>query len=111
MAKPLISSAVKAGNLLFLSGMTGEGEDTETQIRSVFEKIKKTLEEADSCMEKVVAATVYLTDLNDRPEYLNPIWREYFPENPPTRTCVQAGLSPPMKVEITVTALIPEERF
>jgi len=111
MSKPLISRAVKAGNLVFLSGMTGEGDDTETQVRSVFEKIRKTLEDAGSSMGNVVAATVYLTDLDDRPKYLNPIWRELFPENPPTRTCIQAGLSPPMKVEITVTALMPEERL
>ena len=111
MSKPLISRAVKAGNLIFLSGMTGEGDDTETQIRSIFEKVRETLEEAGSSMGNVVAATVYLTDLDDRPKYLNPIWREMFPDNPPTRTTVQAGLSPPMTVEITVTALMPEERL
>lgn len=107
MAKPLISRVRKAGNLLFLSGMTGDGDDTETQTRNIFEKIKKTLDEAGTSMEDVVSATVYLIDVNDRPEFFNPIWCEYFPENPPTRTCIQVGLAPPMKVEVTVVALIP----
>jgi enamine deaminase RidA (YjgF/YER057c/UK114 family) len=71
-------------------------------------KISKTLEEADSSLENVVNATVYLTDLNDRPKYLNPVWSELFPKNPPTRTCIQVGLAPPAVAEITVIAIIPE---
>jgi 2-iminobutanoate/2-iminopropanoate deaminase len=99
------------GNLLFLSGTTGEGGDTGVQTRNIFEKIKKNLEDTGSCMENVVAATIYLTDINDRPKYFNPIWSEYFPENPPTRTCIEVGLAPPSKVEITVIATIPEKKF
>lgn len=102
----LISGTRKAGDLLFLSGRTGDGEDVETQTRSVFEKIKKTLEDNGLSMKDVVNATVYLTDINDRPSHFNPIWREYFPENPPTRTCIQIGLAPPKKVEVTVIAAI-----
>ncbi len=104
--KPLISRFVKAGNLLFLAGFTAKGEDVETQIKNVFERIKSTLEEAGSSMENVVKATVYLTDLNDRGVYLNDLWREYFPDNPPARTCVQAGLAPGTYVEIETIATI-----
>ena len=111
MAKYIISRAVNTGNLLFLSGMTGKGADTTTQTRSIFEKIKKTLEDGGSSMENVINATVYLTDINDRPKYFNPLWSEYFPEKPPTRTCVQVGLSPPTTVEVTVVALTPEKRL
>jgi len=110
MSKPLISRAVKTGNIIFLSGMVGGEGDTEAQMRNVFERIKKTLNEVGSSMDKVIAATVYLTDLNDRPKYLNPIWSEYFPENPPTRTCVQVGLVPPTKVEVTIIATISEAK-
>ena len=108
MEKPLISLTRKVGNLLFLSGMTGGKGDTETQIKNMFEKIKKTLEKEGSSMDNVLSAKVYLTDLNDRPKYFNHIWREYFPDNPPTRTCIQVGLAPPTKAEITVIAVIPE---
>ena len=86
--------------------MTAEGNDTGIQTRNIFEKIKKILEENESSLQNIVAATVYLTDINERPKYFNPTWSEYFPDNPPTRTCVQVGLAPPSKVEVTVVATI-----
>ena len=58
-------------------------------------------------MENVVSALVHLEDINDRPKYLNPLWREYFPGEPPTRTCVEAGLNGG-QIEITVVAAIPD---
>ena len=94
-----------------MSGITGGEGDTETQIRNIFERIKNILEETGSSMDKVINATVYLTDLNDRQKYFNTIWKEYFPENPPTRTCVEAGLAPPTKVEVTIIATITEEKY
>jgi 2-iminobutanoate/2-iminopropanoate deaminase len=104
MSKPLISPAIKVGDLLFLSGMTGEGATTEEQSRNIFEKIKKVLEDNGSSLESVVAATVYLTDIEERPAEFNPVWREYFPDNPPTRTCVEIGLAGSTTVEVTVIA-------
>jgi len=109
MEKPLISKTRKAGNLLFLSGMTGGEGNTETQIRNIFEKIKEILEDAGASMDDVVSATVYLTDINDRSKHFNNIWREYFSENPPTRTCVEVGLAPPITAEMTVIASIPSD--
>lgn len=106
MSKPLLSSVKKVGSLLFLSGMIGKGDDKESKFRDTFEKIKAVLEENGLSMENVVSATVYLEDISDRPKYLNPLWREYFPDNPPTRTCVEVGLAGG-QIEITVTAAIP----
>ena len=107
MEKPLISKIKKAGNLIFLSGMTGGEGNTENQIRNIFEKIKRVLEDAGASMADVVSATVYLTDIKDRSKHFNNIWREYFSENPPTRTCVEVGLAPPITAEMTVVALLP----
>jgi enamine deaminase RidA (YjgF/YER057c/UK114 family) len=107
MSKPLLSSARKVGNLLFLSGMIGKGDDKESKFRDTFEKIKGVLKENGLSMENVVSAVVYLEDIGDRPKYLNPLWREYFPDNPPTRTCVEAGLAGG-QIEITAVAAIPD---
>lgn len=104
MSKPLISRTQRVGDILYLSGMTAQGEDTKTQARNTLERIKATLEEHGLTMKNVVKATVYLTDISERPTEFNPIWREYFPDNPPTRTCVQVGLAPPTTVEVTVVA-------
>ncbi|MCW3990242.1 MAG: RidA family protein [Candidatus Bathyarchaeota archaeon] len=107
MSKPLISRARRAGNLLFLSGVIGKGDDKESKFRDTFEKIKGVLEENGLSLENVVNATVYLEDIDDRPKHLNPLWREYFPGIPPTRTCVEAGLNGG-QIEITVVAAIPD---
>ena len=106
--KPLIRRFVRVGNLIFLSGMTGGPGDVATQIRNTFEKIKTTLESAGSSMANVVKATVYLTDLRNRELYFNNLWREYFPDDPPARTCVEAGLAPGTHVEIETIATVPK---
>jgi enamine deaminase RidA (YjgF/YER057c/UK114 family) len=105
MSKPLLSRVRRAGDLLFLSGMIGRGDDKESKFRDTFERVKGVLEENGLSLENVVKATVYLEDIDDRPKYLNPLWREYFPDEPPTRTCVEAGLNGG-QIEITVVATI-----
>jgi enamine deaminase RidA (YjgF/YER057c/UK114 family) len=105
MSKPLLSRVRRAGDLLFLSGMIGRGDDKESKFRDTFERVKGVLEENGLSLENVVKATVYLEDIDDRPKYLNPLWREYFPDEPPTRTCVEAGLNGG-QIEITVVAAI-----
>lgn len=84
--------------------MTGDGPDTETQSRDIFEKIKKILGDFYSSLENVIMATVYLTDLSDRPNHFNPVWSEYFTNYSPTHTCIQVGLAYLVKVEVTVIA-------
>lgn len=107
MSKPLISTVRRAGNTLYLSGIIGRGDTKEARFRNTFDRIKGIIEEKGLSMEDVVKAVVYLEDINDRPKYLNPLWREYFPGVPPTRTCVEAGLNGG-QIEITITASIPE---
>ena len=105
MSKPLLSNVRRVGNLLFISGIIGKGDNKESKFRDTFERIKGVLEENDLSLENIVNATVYLEDINDRPNYLNPLWREYFPGEPPTRTCVEVGLAGG-QIEITVIAAI-----
>ena len=107
MSKPLLSRVRRAGRVLYLSGIIGRGDTKESKFRDTFERIKGVLEENGLSLEDVVKATVYLEDINDRPKYLNPLWREYFPDNPPTRTCVEAGLNGG-QIEITTVAAIPD---
>jgi len=107
LSERLISEAVVVGNMVFTCGMTGEPGDVETQIKKTLGKLKVALERNGTSFDHVAKATVYLADLRDRERYLNDIWRETFSENPPARTCVQAGLAPGVAVEIELIAIIP----
>ena len=107
MSQPLIARTRRVGNILYLSGLIGDGDTKEAIFRDTFEKIKKILNANGLTLKDVVKAVVYLEDINDRPALLNPIWREYFPVNPPTRTCVEVGLNGGM-IEITIDAAFPE---
>lgn len=108
------SDAVRAGNLLFLSGAVGQvpgkrqlvagGIVPET--RQALENIKRNLEANGSSLDRVVKCTVYLADINDW-ETMNGIYREYFPRNKPARTTVGVnGLPIGARVEIECIAFV-----
>jgi 2-iminobutanoate/2-iminopropanoate deaminase len=107
------SQAVKAGNMLFLSGQialdpaTGnliEG-DFPAQTRRVLENLKAVLHEAGADFRNVVKATVYLADLANF-QTLNAIYAEYFGDHKPARSTVGvAALPRGAAVEIDLTAI------
>lgn len=109
MSKKVVQGGVIAGDLFFTGGMIGTPGDTETQIKNTMSRLKAALEGAGTSFENVVKATVYLTDIGDRERYLNKIWKETFPQNPPARTCVQIGLAPGVNVEIEMVAVLPRK--
>jgi len=106
------SSAVKAGNFMFLSGVIGTdlktndlvSPDAGEQTRQCLEKLKLVLAQGGMDMGDVVNATVYLSDVNDY-EAMNKVYSTYFPSDPPARACVQVGkLVKGAKVEIAMVA-------
>jgi|TARA_B100001750_G_scaffold209032_1_gene188465 enamine deaminase RidA (YjgF/YER057c/UK114 family) len=100
----ILSNYREASGIIYTSGATSAPGDAPTQIRGCFEKLKAILEEAGSSFDNVLKVNVYLVNLDDRTPYLNPIWKEYFPTNPPARTTVQAGLGGEVTVEIEMVA-------
>jgi 2-iminobutanoate/2-iminopropanoate deaminase len=108
------SQAVKAGNLLFLSGQipidpkTGNLVDggIESQTRQVFRNIAAILEAAGASFDNVVLAGVFLADMNDFGK-MNAIYADYFSSPAPARATVQvARLPKDCLVEIQVTAVV-----
>ena len=108
------SQAIKAGNLLFTSGQipiepsTGQviQGDIQIQTRQVLENLKAVLEAGGSSLEKVLKATVFIKDMNDFVK-VNEIFAEYFQENPPARSCIEAARLPKdVEVEIEAVALV-----
>ena len=70
----------------------------------MFANIKAVLAEAGMDFSNVVKTTVFMTDLGQFAT-LNSIYAEYFPTNPPARSCVQvAGLPKGALVETEVIA-------
>ena len=105
---PLLSSAVRLGNRLFLSGMLGATAanrgDAAAQTREALARIGRTIEAAGFKWVDVVEATVYVPTAADLPA-VNSAWREVFSATTPARTIVEAGLvSPDGRVEIMMTA-------
>jgi 2-iminobutanoate/2-iminopropanoate deaminase len=107
------SQAVKAGNLLFVSGQIPVDPKTgdvvkggiREQTRQVLENIKAVLEAAGYGLSDVAMAFVFLADLSLFGQ-VNEVYAEYFKEKPPARVTVQAaGLPRGVLVEIAVIAV------
>lgn len=113
--EPLMSSAVRWGDLLFLSGrapldtstLEVVSDDFEEQTRSVLADIDASLREAGSGPEHVLRVQCYLLRADDFDAW-NTLWAEYFPSPRPVRTTIVTGfVVPRMLIEIEVTAGIP----
>lgn len=110
------SHAVAAGDLLFLSGQGALAPDgkgvvhgtIEEETRLTFSNIQAVLDEAGAALKDVVKVLVFLDDM-DNFRAFNKVYKEYFPEEPPARSCVEVSKLPGgMQVEIEVVALLPE---
>lgn len=107
------SSAVRVGDLLFLSGQIGNLPGTLTlaeggiqgETRQTMENIKAVLEHAGSAMDRVVKCTVFLADMAEWPA-MNEVYRTFFPKDPPARSAMGVnGLALGARVEIECIAL------
>ena len=106
------SAAVRAGDLLFLSGQvaldraTGKlvAGDIGAQTEQIFANISAVLEAAGKSFDGVVKTTVYLADMKDFGA-MNTVYARYFQTPYPARTTIQAaGLPLGAAVEIEVVA-------
>jgi reactive intermediate/imine deaminase len=105
---PNLSSAIRAGNRLFLSGVLGNDasnkEDAAGQTRTALARIARTLRAAGFDWPDVVDGTVYLTNMKNMAG-MNEAYRETFVRDFPARVTVEAGLmNPDALVEIMLTA-------
>ena len=100
-AKVPLSPVVKAGGFVFVSGLPpidpASGKiplaDIVRQTELALENVKAALEAAGSSLEKVVKATVYISNSAYYPT-VNAVYGRYFGEQPPARTFVTVGSWP-----------------
>ena len=108
------SQAVKAGNLLFVSGQVPfvpetmeivEG-DVKAQTAQSLKNLQAILKEAGADFSNVVKTTLFMKDMNEFAQ-INEVYAEYFGENKPARACVEvARLPKDVKVEIELIAVL-----
>lgn len=108
------SSAVRVGNMLYLSGQVGALPGTRqlaaggvaAETRQAMENIKQVLEYAGSSLDRVVKCTVFLLDISDYAA-MNEVYASFFESDPPARSTLAAsGLALGAQVEIECIALV-----
>jgi 2-iminobutanoate/2-iminopropanoate deaminase len=111
------SPAIRAGNLLFVSGqipiepasgnlVTG---DIAAQAEQVMKNVSALLKAAGAGFDHVVRTTVYLTDMNEFAA-MNEVYSRFVVDPPPARATVQVARLPrDVKIEVDVIAMIPEK--
>jgi 2-iminobutanoate/2-iminopropanoate deaminase len=108
------SPAIKAGNLLFISGQVPidpvsgaliEG-DIAAQTEQVMRNLGALLKAAGAGFEHVARTTVFLADMNDFAA-MNAVYGKYVVDPPPARATVQVARLPrDARVEIDLIAVI-----
>jgi len=108
------SQAIIHNGIIYLSGQGPIDPQTnqvihgtiEQETELAMENIRIILEEAGSSLSKVLQVTVYLLNMREYGRF-NEVYRRYFPQDPPARTCVQAARLPfDIRIEIDAIAYI-----
>jgi len=108
------SQAIIHKGVIYVSGQgAADPQTNEIKLGSVeeeaelaLENLRIILQEAGSSLAKVLTVTVYLLDIQEYGRF-NEVYKKYFRENRPARTCIQAGSLPfNTRVEITATAYV-----
>jgi enamine deaminase RidA (YjgF/YER057c/UK114 family) len=102
---PTRSRAVVHDGLVFaVATAPTKSSSLYEQTRDALAAIERTLEEAGSDKSRILRATVYITDMTQKPE-MNRAWDEWVDRaNPPQRACIGVALEDKDLVEILVTA-------
>jgi len=106
------SQAVRAGDLVFLSGqipldvatMEVVGGDFEARARQVFDNLKAVAAAAGGDLNQVVKLTIFLTDLSNF-EMVNSVMEDYFDKPFPARAAVGVA-SLPKGVDVEADAIL-----
>ena len=111
---PFFSQAVKAGPLLFVSGIVGVDPQTGTltadtiseQAHQALHNCEAILRAGGASLDDVVEVGVLLIDPADF-DGLNEEYARWFPTDPPTRYVAKLGAEPPgVRVSIRMTAFV-----
>jgi enamine deaminase RidA (YjgF/YER057c/UK114 family) len=101
--------AVRHGDLIFCSGVIGQGETAAEEFRSAWKSLGETLAEAGVGYEDIVDSTLYIVDLQQNAATMAKVKDEFIKAPYPASTWI--GISelviPGTRAEIKVTARTP----
>ncbi len=109
-----IPTAVKIGQFVFSSAISGEDPQTETfaaepaeQVAQAFRNLRAILDAAGATPADIAKLTVYLRDMAHR-EYVNEHWLALFPDphDRPVRHTMQAALQGQVLVQLEFIAVV-----
>ena len=103
------SQAVKAGNMVFVSGQIAAelapAGDIRAETQQVMENIGAILEAAGMTYTHIVKSSIFVKDLNNFAA-INEVYGQFFTAEPPARETVEvARLPKDVNVEISVIAI------
>ena len=110
------SQAIRVGQFVYTAGQipldpaTGKmvADDITIQAERVLQNLQAVLEAAGGGLQDVVKTTVFLQDMGEFAA-MNGVYAQYFSENPPARSAVQAAALPlGARLEIEAVAILPE---
>ncbi len=107
------SSAVRAGDLLFIAGQPGLDPSTgavpdggfEAEARQAFVNLRTVVEAAGASLARVAKTTVFLGSAEDFPA-LNQLFAEFFPTAPPVRSVPVVALPRGLRISIEAIAYV-----
>ena len=101
--------AVRHGDLIFCSGVVGQGDSAEGEFRNAWTSLGETLAEAGVGYADIVDSTLYVVDLQKHAATMAKVKDEFIKEPYPASTWI--GITelviPGARAEIKVTARIP----
>ena len=110
----LISQAIRAGDLVFVSGQAAinlQGElvgvgDFDAQAAQAFDNLRRVLEAGGSGLDRVVKVTIFLTDMANFPKVVD-LRRRYFGKPYPADTIVEVSslALPELMIEVEAVGL------
>ena len=111
------SQAVKVGNRVETSGQGGWNDDWQfpesihDEIEQAFRNVERTLTAAGTGWQHVIHVNSYHVDVSEETNRIMvELFRRYMPDRAPIWTClgVAALAGPRMRVEVRVTAILPD---
>jgi len=107
-AGPRMSQAVIHNGTVYVAGQCGNGTSVAEQARDILAQIDQLLAEAGSSKERLLSASIWLTDMATFGE-MNAVWDAWVvPGSTPARATVESArlASGEYKIEIAVIAAV-----